>query len=169
MIKPHILTLFLGLFSILLYSCSNQKNDEKEINPDHLINISEFKVDTIALHDNEGIEVLCASDRVFPTDDINYFVQAVVVSLETGDTVNVLVAGTINITESNRLSRFVSSNNDIAKVLQNLNNIEDGTNVKDLEPPKFDKVYRNPEYISLKTSHFPSIIGMITELQTPNI
>lgn len=152
------------ILSVFLYSCSSQETKE-EIDPAHLIDISEYNIDTTALHHNERIEVLCASDKVFPTDDFDYYVHALVVSLETGDTVNVLVTGVIDITESNRISAFISPDNTIAKVLQNLDEIKDGANVNDLEPSKFEKVHRDPEYISIKTSHFPSIIGVIGELE----
>lgn len=155
------------ILSIFFHSCSNL-GTSGEVDPAHLIDVSQYNIDTTALHHKERIEVLCASDRVFPTDELDYYVHTLVVSLETGDTVNVLAVGSIDITENNRISTFISPNDPIAKILQNVNNIKTGTNAKDLEVSKFKKVHRDPEYISIETSHFPSIIGLIGEIDDTN-
>lgn len=144
-----------------MVSCGNHTVEKKEINPEYLRDISEFNMDTSALRENERIEILCASDQLFPTDKVDYYVHAVAVSLETGDTVNIFTTGVMSINENNRITEFHSAESDVAKIFQNMDKIEEGVNVKDLKSNKFTKVYSDPEFISLKTTHFPSIVGLL--------
>ncbi len=161
MTTPFFQCIISGLLITSLFACGNNSNGEKEINPEYMRDISEFKMDTSALHDNESIEILCASDQLFPTDEVDYYVHVVAVSQETGDTVNIFTTAVMSASDDDRLTEFHSAESDVAKILQNMNNVKEGVNVKDLKSNKFTKVYSDPEFIALKTSHFPSIIGMV--------
>lgn len=159
--KPLYKLLF--IFSIIFftfYSCSNEKHRDDT----HLVDISKFKIDTTVLHDGDSVKVLCASLKLFPTDTISYYVHTVVVSLKTGDTVNVLASGSINITEENRITEFYSFNNKFALAMQSMNDIKTGKNSIIPKEKKYKKVHSDPQYIALKTSHFPSVRGMLSYL-----
>ena len=170
------LLLCLSVFAFLFSSCtnkaeSNQGSDfdfpinEKEIDRSLLLDISEFNIDSTALSDKEQIKLICASETLFPTDMVNYFIHAVAVSLETGDTVNILATGVIDVTKNHPYGEFLSPNSDLAKVLQNMDKIEDNQNIHDLEVSDFDKVYTDPKFINIETAHFPAIIGMVGKVE----
>lgn len=143
-----------------LLACTSS-NEKKAINPAFMRNISEFRMDTSALHDGEQIEVLCASDQLFPSDKVDYYVHVVAVSRETGDTVNIFATAMMQLNGDNRMTEFHSAETEMAKIYQNLNNVKSGSNVKDLKSNQFSKVYSDPEFIALETRHFPSIVGLI--------
>lgn len=154
----------LFIFSIIFFTFYSCSDNEKNRNGAFLVDVSKFKIDTTMLHDGDSVKVLCASLKLFPTDTISYYVHTVVVSLKTGDTVNVLASGSINITEENRITEFYSFNNKFALAMQSMNDIKTGENSIIPKEKKYKKVHSDPQFIALKTSHFPSVIGMLSYL-----
>lgn len=159
--KNALITFTAILFStICFYSCSEESS--------HVIlkDISEFRIDNSALHDSELVEVLFASKSLFPTDEVDYYVQAVVVSSESGDTVNVLSVGIIEIADTNRNVVYVSPESEMGRVIQNTNTLN-GKKAKDLKSKTFSKVYTDTKYIPINTSNFPSIVGLLGKQKVP--
>lgn len=169
-------TLAFFVLTFLIFGCGNneKENDklsslinEKEINRDLLVSISDFKMDAKILNDGDEIEVLCASESLFPSDEVDFYVHAIVVSQISGDTINVLATSYLKVPDD-RMTQYHSPMTDAALVFQNLDNI-DGTNVKDLEPQKHKLVFVDPEYIQLDYTVYPSTIGMIGEFEISDL
>lgn len=170
-------SILLFLAALIMNSCTSTTSaekgfesatllKEKDIDRSLLRPTSLFRLDTNALHENESVKVICASESLFPTDKVDYYIHAVAISMETGDTVNILATGILDASEKDPYGYFYTPHSEIAKVLQNLDRIDEGANTKELQPKKFKWVFSDPEFINIKTDHLPSIIGMIGEMET---
>lgn len=138
------------------------KSDDRII---RFLSVSDFRIDSTALHDEEEIEVLCASDFLFGSDKVDYYVHAIVVSMETGDTVNVLATGVLDAKENDRFRNYLSESNVFTRVMSNHGHIADRQNVNTLKTRKSEKVHSDEQYINLPYKNYPAVIGSICEIQ----
>lgn len=118
--------------------------------------ISKFKINKGALIDNEKIKLLYSS-RGTGTDKItDYYIHIIVVSQQSGDTVNVLTTALNGFTKSDgdKVFNFFDENNFISTI----------SNPKSL---KYKKVYRDPQFDQIADNNYSTIIGSIGVF-TPN-
>lgn len=142
--KLFPIALLTFLVSILI-SCSGDAN---------IVELSEFKMGNSVLEDLEEIEILCASWGDASLED-EYYNHVIVISSNTGDTVNVLVPGVMSQSEGRNLS-FVSFNSKTGKMFD-----PDGHGKLN-----FKHVYSDPQYIALDWHSYPTLIGMLVTVES---
>ncbi len=129
--------------------------------------ISKFKMDTDALADDEEVIILYSSRAPNNNMDKEYYIQMVVVSQKTGDTVNVLTTFNHDLTmeDKGKVFNFFNEDNIATKVLQmDIKDLEGVKNIDDIksEPSKkITKVARDPKFDFIADNNYPTIIGVI--------
>ncbi|MNU85183.1 hypothetical protein D3C71_749210 [compost metagenome] len=126
-----------------------------------MVNVSEFKIDTTALKDGEKVEIIGSSGNLTKKHHIDFYSLVVVKSLETGDTVNVLVTNFFMADLDNPQINFISNTSTAGMLLENVESSEDidNKNINKLSPKKFKKVFYDTEYIGVNTREYPAITG----------
>lgn len=146
---------------ILLFSCSSSYKYE-------YWNISRFNLVPDALADNEEVKLIYSSQAPDNNEQLEYYIQVVVISQKSGDTVNVLT--TINNGFSNndggKTYNYISPESPMMKVLQmDLNNLKDYKNeiekVSQSKLKRIDKVARDPKFDFIADNKYPTVIGAI--------
>lgn len=147
-----------GLLTLFIISCgSNYKFWE----------VSKFKIDNTALEDDEEIKLLYTSQGPDYNKELKYYIQLIVVSQKTGNTVNILTTADNGITmeDKDKIFNFFNQDNIISKLIQmDSDNIKDFKNVDDInkaEMKKIDKVARDPKFDYIADNNYPTIIGAI--------
>lgn len=127
--------------------------------------ISEFNMDSRALEDNEEIKILYFSQGPDDNEEKEYYMQLVVVSQKTGDTVNILttVNHYLTMDDKDKVFNFFNQDNFATKIGQmDLKNIDDLKHIDDLanQPTQnITKVARDPEFDFVADNDYPTIIG----------
>lgn len=149
-----ITTLFFFI-SIFLLSCESNTIEE------NLVDVSLFEIDNTALKDGENVRIIGASGNITNEDEMDFYNLIVVKSLETGKVVNVLMINYIFVDEYNRDVNFISFDTPMGKLsaMAHKGDLKSGTNTKDIELPKFDKVLVDLEYLTEDVYNNPTIIG----------
>jgi len=70
--------------------------------------------------------------------------------------------------ESKRLKIFLSNESNENKIVQNIEGLTEGTNVKDLQLKQIDKVISNPKSKAIENNNYRTIIGMLAETSSIN-
>lgn len=132
---------------IFLSACNNGPRNLDEF----MVDISEFNIDNNALKDMEEVEILGASGNITAEHEIDFYTLVVVRSMETGDTVNVLMTTFNPIDVQNRQVKFLSNNNILGKLLENTPDFDENgkANLKDLKAKTYKKVLYDTEYIDV--------------------
>lgn len=141
----------------ILYGCtSGPKNLDK-----FMVNLSEFKMDSTVLKDGDSVRILGSSGNLTKEHKINFYSLVVVKSLETGDTINVLLTDFFMADLNNPKTQFISNTSLIGKIYENaLDNGKLKTNkINDIKPKSFDKVFYDSDYIQVDVRKYPTIIG----------
>lgn len=143
--------------SIILSSCSP---GIKDLEP-FMVDISAFNIDNSLLKDGDKVEILGSSGNLSSEHHIDFYNLVVVRSLETGDTINVLVTNYFMADLNNPETMFISNSSNIGKLIENNSEIEsmDDFKLKDLKSKKYSKVFYDTEYIQVDVMEHPSIIG----------
>ena len=130
--------------------------------------INKFQFKKNALKDNEEIKLLYTSNGLDENKEKKYYYHLIVVSQESGDTVNVLTASQngFNKNSGNQVFNFYDEHNIITIITQNDINLNslDGKNSKETEKlmlKKINKVSRDIEYDNITDNNYPTVIGSI--------
>lgn len=148
---------FFGLLFTCGLFCCNGPETEKDLSP-FMVDVKQFKLDTTALKDGEKVQILGASGNLTEEQQIDFYNLVVVRSLESGDTVNVLVTNFFQPT-SNPETKFLSNTSEIGKAFENLDDLKDGTNIRKMPSKKFREVFYDTEFIELDVRKYPAITG----------
>lgn len=137
---------------ILISICCGNGNRSKHKYWD----ISKFEINKSALIDNEKIKLLYSSRGTGTNKITDYYIHIIVVSQQSGDTVNVLTTALNGFKESDadKVFNFFDENNFISTI----------SNPKSL---KFKKVYRDPQFDQIANNNYSTIVGSIG-VSTPN-
>ena len=129
--------------------------------------ISKFNIKPNALKDSEEIKVIYTSQGPDNNKDLSYFIHLIVISQETGDTVNVLTTTNNGFeqNEGDKVFNFLSQDNQMANLIHSdLNGINDVKDLENLEKPDLStirKVARDPAFDYLADYKYPSTIGRV--------
>ena len=156
----HALIFFLFLLLIVINSCSENTNDAPRY-----YDISEFSIDTTIISDGAAIEVIGYSGAPKKYNNTCY-THAVVINMESGDTVNLLLLQHIEITAKNRMQNYISPNSNIWKIMNGID-----LDVNDMHTSAanwYSQVYSNSKYVGDEWRRFPSIIGIVGKVERNN-
>jgi hypothetical protein len=147
------------LVLVLVVGCSSR---EEYLNK-FMVDVSEFTIDNSLLKDGDYVQILGSSGNLTREDPINFYNLVVVVSEQTGDTINVLVTNYYMADLNNKRTRFISNSSVIGKLTERATEADklDGINVKDLKAKAFEKVFYDSEYIQLDVRRFPAVTGTL--------
>jgi len=150
-------TLFLSVG--IFYGCSF---GPKNLDP-FMVDIAEFKINNEILKDGDYVEILGSSGNLTLDHEIEFYNLVVVRSIETGDTVNVLVTTFYEANLNNPKTRFMSNSSFAGKLIENISNLEDLTaeNLNTLKPKSYKKVFYDSEYIQVDVREYPAITGTL--------
>lgn len=152
-----------GLLVIIMFSCSSNSKYE-------YWNLSEFNLSENALADNEKIKLVYSSRAPDNNEDFEYYIHLIVVSQESGDTVNVLTTANNGFKkeDAEKVFNFFNKDNVVTKISQSdMEDIENITADKLKNTPlrNITKVARDPDFDYLADNDFPTVIGSIGEVQ----
>lgn len=129
--------------------------------------IEKFNIDEQALKDREPIKLLYTSQGPDYNKSLEYYFHIIVVSQESGDTVNILspINNGFKKSDGNKTFIFVSKENVAFKYLQmdseKLTELNDIEKIAQEPEKKISKVARDPEFDSIADNDYPTIIGLI--------
>lgn len=144
-------------FTLLLSNCNDEKNT--------FWDITKFKIDESALVDSEEIKILYASNGPEQNKDKLFFYHVVVVSVKTGDTINILSTINNNFKESDqyKVYNFLNQNN-----FDSIENKFDSAQIShsslldnSLKTSTISKVVRDTNFDNIADNSYPTIIGFI--------
>lgn len=118
--------------------------------------ISEFRMDTAALHEGEPIQVLYFSGGPGFNLDREFLYHYIVISRETGDTVNVFSSGNLGLKNDGAM--------DFIRYERYSDTIGIKPGYKNLWATDIRKVIVNQENLIPAENHFKSIIGSLGEV-----
>lgn len=147
---------FISLLTGGLFSCTDSER-EKDLSP-FMVDVKQFKLDTAALKDGENVEILGASGNLTEEQQVDFYNLVVVRSLESGDTVNVLVTNFFQPT-SDPKTKFLSNTSLMGKAFENSDDLKDGTDIRKMPSKKFSKVFYDTEFIEMDVRKYPAIPG----------
>ena len=139
-----------------LFACSDSET-EKDLTP-FMVDVNQFKIDTGALKDGEKVEILGSSGNLTENHKVDFYNLVVVRSLESGDTVNVLITSFFQAT-SNPETVFMSNTSIMGKAFENADEIKDGDDITKMPSKKFNKVFYDTEFIQLDVRKYRAIPG----------
>jgi len=146
------------LFMLILNSCSQEYE---------FWEISKFNLEEDALIDNEEIQLIYSSRGPYKNKKIKFYTHLIVVSIRTGDTVNILtpVLNSFSDIENNGIYNFINKDNSVFKMAQlNSDEAKEIKHVDEINNFKNDKikiVARDPNFDYIADNSYPTIIGMI--------
>ncbi|MFO8088077.1 MAG: hypothetical protein R6T91_09800 [Bacteroidales bacterium] len=137
--------------------------------------ISEFNIAEDALKDGEKLKLLYTSQGDYVNDDKEHYYHYVVVSKETGDSVNILTNKSIQLDKLKKNSNniiFVSLAGQAIDFVRGINSeyikdeqlSENLTNVDSIESEinlNINKVVRDPDFDDIAQNDHPAIIGFL--------
>jgi hypothetical protein len=129
--------------------------------------ISKFKIDNNALEDGEAVKLYYSSRGPDSNGEREYYIQLIVISQKTGDTVNVLTAldNELTMADKDKVFNFIAQNNIVSKMIQmdpdDLADIKNIDDVNKIEVKKINKVARDPEFDAIADNNYPTIIGTL--------
>jgi hypothetical protein len=146
-------------FALLFCSCGNNYE---------FWDISQFRIDNKALADMEKVRIVYTSQGpYFEEDTPPFYTHLIAISLDSGDTVNILTPkGTaFSLEKTEQIFHFLKQDNVATKLLQmnpdEINNVKNINDLADQPVPVIDKVSQDPKFDFLADNNFPSIIGVI--------
>ena len=147
----------IGLFTYLFISCSSKSSYE-------YWPIEKFNIVPSALKSNEEIKVIYSSGA--PDFTREYYCHLIVVSEESGDTVNVLVIGDRGFKKEDgkKVFNYFDSDDISTKVTQMyLDSIEIDhvDQVEQYDLKEFSEVARDPAFDYIADNNYPTVIGSI--------
>ena len=171
---------FAVLIMLMLSSCSNRHQ---------FWDISKFNIVPNAIADSQTIKLIYCSHGpdifksnkdyvgIVPTTDGNgnsitpvqltadYYLQYVVVDLDTKDTINILTPEAIELFEDEgaELFRYIKHASQAQKLMYNLDKLKDGLNIDSIkmEMPQFKKVSRDKKFDFIADNNFKTVFGFI--------
>ena len=128
-----------------------------------MFDISEFKIDNDILKDGDRVEILGSSGNLTEEHTIDFYSLVVVKSLETGDTVNVLVTNYFMSDLNDPETVFMSNSSVAGKLMERTFDAEklEGQDINNLKAKSFKKVFYDREYIQVDVRNYPSITGTL--------
>lgn len=132
--------------------------------------ISKFNLVKGALIDGEEIRLVYTSRSPDSNKDLEYYVHFVVVSVQSGDTVNVLSPKSIAIegVSADDVFNYFDQINIASKLLQgdfnDLKSIDDVQELTKATAKKINKVVRDPKFDNIADNTHPTVIGSIGKL-----
>lgn len=151
MIKTGSIVAFMVL---LCLSCSHISGGFK------YRDISEFKMDTAALHNGEPIQVVYFSGGPDFNQDREFLYHYIVISRETGDTVNVFSSGNFGLENDGAM--------DFIRYEKYMDTVGIKPGYKNLWSTDIKKVVVNTENSVPTENHFKSIIGSLGKVTNTN-
>lgn len=161
MIKNVIVLFLMGY----LFTCKSKPNYK-------YWDISKFRIEPNALQNDERVNIIYSSGGPDANRDFKYYFHLVAVSLESGDTVNILTTeqNLLNETDDYKIYNYFNENDISTKLAQmNLDSIESITHTDQFDKIKLrkpKKVVRDPEFDMIGSNNFPTVIGSIGKLTT---
>lgn len=154
--KSNLVT---ALFALLILSCNGKYE---------YWDISEFNLQETALKNREEIKLLYTSNAPDKNKDREYYIHLVAVSLETGDTINILTTVNNGIGEKDKNKAFIFPDENSLEgkiILSDTDNIEEFDFEKEskTEAKKINKVARDPNFDAIAENKYPTVIGIIAE------
>lgn len=128
--------------------------------------VSDYHIQPNALKDGERIKLLFTIYGNTDNREDKYYNQVVAVSVESGDTCNILVPVNHGFTEEdgNKVFNYFSPEGQSAELamldFDNLKDINDINSVKH-EFPKYQKVIYDPQFDKWQKNNFPTVMGFI--------
>jgi hypothetical protein len=152
---------FMLLSAIILFlaSCSSGPEDLEPF----MVDAGEFNIDQHALKNGEKVRILGASGNLTKEHKIDFYNLVVVQSIETGDTVNVLVTTFFDANHDNPEVVFISNTSIAGKLFENPEDLErvEGKKADEIEALKFDKVFYDSEFIQVDVRKYPAVTGLL--------
>lgn len=126
-----------------------------------MVNVSEFRIDNKILKDGDYVEVIGSSGNLTKEHEIDFYNLVVVRSVETGDTINVLVTNFYQSDLNDPKTRFISNTSLIGKVVERGSEAESlkDRNINELKSKSYRKVFYDSEYIRADVRKYPAITG----------
>ena len=174
---------FSVLIMLILASCSNRNQ---------FWDIAKFNIVPNAIADSQTIKLIYCSNGpdiaksnkdyvgMVPATDGNgnpitpvqlttdYYLQYVVVDLDTKDTFNVLTPEAIELfeDEGDQLFRYIKHASQAQKLMYNLDKLKDGVNIDSIkmEMPEFKKVARDKKFDFIADNNFKTVFGFIERI-----
>lgn len=135
--------------------------------------ISKFTIDNEALAEYEKVQILYSSQGPYHDEDaLPFYTHLLVVSLATGDTVNILTPTSheLSLDQKDQIFHFLKQDNVATKLIQmnadEINNVKDINDLANQPAQIITKVSRDPKFDFLADNNYPSIIGIIVTVHT---
>ncbi|TCZ66929.1 hypothetical protein [Flaviaesturariibacter aridisoli] len=146
------------LFACLMHLCSCSSGEQFR-------DLSEFNMNPKALKDGEPIKLIYADQGEGNNATGHFFSHLVVVSQESGDTVNILTGINNGFKEDDgdQVYHFISPANSAYKYAFLGDAIGAGTDIKDLPEPNLDytKVRYDPDHREIARNNYPTLVGLL--------
>jgi len=126
--------------------------------------ISKFNLVPSSLLDEEKIKLLYTSRGPNYNKNKDYYVHFIAVSVEKGDTINILSTTINNIgkNDQNTVFSYFDQNNIVSKLLQiDTDELIILENIKNIKPKKINRVARDPKFDYIADNTYPTVIGNI--------
>jgi len=155
----------LGLLTLLLLTSCNDTYRYWET--------SKFNIDTTALKDGAQIKLVYSSRAPDDNEGLHYYIHLMVVSQETGDTINILTAANNDLKEGdqNSVYTYFDQNNPISKIMlmnsEKMKEIKNVDDINNIEVKEITKVARDPKFDYIADNKFPTVIGTIGIMEVP--
>ena len=135
--------------------------------------ISKFKMDSLALSDNEPIRLLYTSRGPDNNKALTYYIHIVAVSEKSGDTVNILTTIDNGFTadDEGKIYNFFDHNNIATKISHSdYDNLADANKIEEIQQAglkKINKVARDPKFDDIADNTYQTVIGSIGIVKLP--
>ena len=119
--------------------------------------LSKFNMDNTALNNNEEIKLLYSSRSKDYNQDKEYYIHLVVVSVSTGDTVNILTLSDNGFGKDagSKTFNYIDGNSVAGKAMTEVLGDGESSDVK------LTKVIRDPNFDIIADNDYPTVIGMV--------
>jgi len=152
---PYLIT---TIFLILLSSCSD---------PYTYWDVSHFNMNENILAEQEKVTLIYSS-RGPDKAEVDFYIHLVVVSKESGDTVNILSPFSNRFTQkdADKVFKFSGKESMALKAIQEIQNedILKDVDLNNVSFVKYDKVARDPKFDFIADNDFPTTIGIIGDM-----
>ena len=144
------------LFFIGLSACTSQHSFKP---------LSSYKIDNDALKDGDTIGVLYSSGGPNDNRDKEYLYHLIVTTMDSKDTVNLLVPDISSLEQDRPVKTFISSTSAAYKMmLLSAEERKEVENVNSLKDQSIERVVSNREYAEFEQNHYPTVTGALGEL-----